>query len=150
MFIRGIVRINSVKKQLITGPVPTRSVPLQLGFKLFDDAVKQTRSKRICHFLLQTPVARDLEFLLFQLVLCHQTGPSTNRRGDSRTVSLKFSDHFPWFPIGKSSAARRAPTSSWRHEATAARRAANRFERAGLQRRASLDHGVIEQFEHQP
>jgi hypothetical protein len=27
-------------------------------------------------------------------VLCHRTGPPTNRRGDSRTVSLKFSDHF--------------------------------------------------------
>src|SRR6266496_3714864 len=40
-------------------------------------------------------------------------------------------------------------TSSWRREAAASRRAANRFERARLQCRAPLDDGVIEQFEHQ-
>lgn len=84
----------STKKALITRPVPIRTVPTQLLFQLLDDVVKQTRRKRVGHFPLQTPIPRDLEFLLSQLVLCHRTGPPTNRRGDSRTVSLKFSDHF--------------------------------------------------------
>ncbi|BCA14664.1 hypothetical protein BRDID11004_21120 [Bradyrhizobium diazoefficiens] len=94
------IRMISAKKALIARPVPIRSVPAQLGFKILDDAMKQTRGKRVGHFPFQTPITRDPGFLLSQLVLCHQTGPPANRRADSQTVSLKFSDHLPWFPIG--------------------------------------------------
>jgi hypothetical protein len=89
-----IIRMISTKKTLITSPTPIRLVPSQPGFKIFDDDVKQTRRQWIRDLPLQTPIIRDLELLLFQLVLCHQTGPPANRRADSRAVSLKFSDHF--------------------------------------------------------
>ncbi|MBB4369783.1 hypothetical protein GGD63_002573 [Bradyrhizobium sp. cir1] len=66
------------KKALITRPVTIRGVPAQLRFKLLDDAVKQTRRKRIGDFPLQAPVTRDLELPLSQLVLCHRTTPPPN------------------------------------------------------------------------
>ncbi|WP_230646697.1 hypothetical protein [Bradyrhizobium sp. Leaf401] len=90
----------SAKKALIARPEPIRPVFPQLGFELLDDAVKQTRRERIGHFPLQMPIARDPELLLSQLVLCHRTGPPTNRRAGRQVVSLKFSDHSSWFLIG--------------------------------------------------
>src|SRR4051812_24853937 len=103
----------SAKNALILRPGPIRMAPAQLLFEFLDDAVKQRRGQRIGHFPLQTPITRDLEFLLSQLVFCHHTDPPTHRRGDSPTVSLKFSDHLPWFPNGK--AQRRGPFSGKTH-----------------------------------
>lgn len=68
----------SAKKALITRPVPFRTLLAQLGFKLLNDAVKQTRGKRVRNLPFQTPITRDLAFLLSQLALCHHTGPPTN------------------------------------------------------------------------
>ncbi|WP_313754579.1 hypothetical protein [Bradyrhizobium sp. WYCCWR 12699] len=68
----------SAKKALIARPVPIRPVLAQLGFKLLDDAVKQTRRKRIRNLPLQPPVTRDPAFLLSQLALYHDIGPPTN------------------------------------------------------------------------
>lgn len=62
----------SANKALIARPVQIRALLSQLRFKLLDDAVKQARGKRIGDFLLQAPVARELEFLLFQLAFRHQ------------------------------------------------------------------------------
>ena len=73
-----MIRTNSAKKALIARPVPIGPFPAQLGFKLFDDAVKQARGKRIRHLPFQMPVTRDLALLLDQLALCHHTGPPTN------------------------------------------------------------------------
>jgi hypothetical protein len=44
---------------------------------------------------------RDLNFLLFQLALCHGLCPPTNRRKGYTIVSLNFSDHFLWFLSSK-------------------------------------------------
>ncbi|MBR0994949.1 hypothetical protein JQ580_30000 [Bradyrhizobium japonicum] len=66
------------KKALITPSVPIRPVPAQLGFEILDDTVKQARGERIRHLPLQTPIPRDLAFLLSHLALCHQMNPPVN------------------------------------------------------------------------
>ena len=48
----------------------------QLSLKLFHNCPKQTRGKRISNLPGQMPIASDLHFLPFDLVLRHEFGPS--------------------------------------------------------------------------
>jgi hypothetical protein len=54
------------------------AIPSKVGFKFFDDDPKQTRGKRISDLPRQKPIMRDLNFLLFQLALCHELCPPTS------------------------------------------------------------------------
>src|SRR5260221_5397988 len=87
------------------------TIPSQVGFKLFDNDPKQTRSKRISNLPRQKLIMRDLNFLLSELALCHELCPPTNRRRGGRVVSVKFSDHFLWFLISKIAMGRHAGRS---------------------------------------
>jgi hypothetical protein len=73
------------------------TLPAQLGFKLFDNRAKQTRSKRISNLSRQEPITSDLHFLPFELALCHESCPPTYLCAGSTVVSLNFSDDFIWF-----------------------------------------------------
>jgi hypothetical protein len=72
------------------------TIPSQVVFKFFDSDPKQTRGKRISNLPRQELIVRDLNFLLFQLALCHELWPSDN---PTQRLHYRFAKLFGTFSM---------------------------------------------------